>query len=289
MIGTTFLWVYWPSFVAAPAGPLDQASAIARAAIPAPRPFVTYASTMYRTLFFVAVNPQERAIIATVLSLSASCVSAFIMSLVLRGGKFSMVDVQNATLAGGVAIGTAANLHVLSPVEAIIIGCLGGILSVVGYTKIQPKLESVLGIHDTCGVNNLHGMPAILAALASALILGYTAISDFASPAEAVASMPSRLSFNGTGYHEDRSAGEQVNHPTAHRPTLTLSHVTYPTTSALTHCLGPTQDHPIPTTSTHPITPHLTHSAPHHAARPQLHPTSHRLPHPGPLRLAPHR
>ena len=43
---------------------------------------------------------QERAIIATTLSLAASCVCAFIVSLALRGGKFSMVDVQNATLAG---------------------------------------------------------------------------------------------------------------------------------------------------------------------------------------------
>jgi hypothetical protein len=132
--------VYWPSFVASPAGPHDQ----------------------------------ERAVIATTLSLTGSCVSAFVASLWLRGGKFSMVDVQNATLAGGVAIGSAANLAVMSPAEALAIGVLGGILSVTGYAKIQPKLEHYLGIHDTCGVNNLHGMPAILAGVSSAIIIAYS-------------------------------------------------------------------------------------------------------------------
>ena len=140
MVGTTFLWVYWPSFVASPAGPLDQ----------------------------------ERAIVATSLSLAASCVAAFVLSMWLRGGRFSMVDVQNATLAGGVAIGTAANLHVCTPATAVVIGTLGGALSVIGYTKVQPFLEAKLSLHDTCGVNNLHGMPAILAAIASAIIVSYT-------------------------------------------------------------------------------------------------------------------
>ena len=92
MIGTLFLWVYWPSFVASPAGEHDQ----------------------------------ERAIVATTLSLAGSCLAAFMTSLILRLGKFSMVDVQNATLAGGVAIGSAANLTVLSPAESLVIGVLGG-------------------------------------------------------------------------------------------------------------------------------------------------------------------
>jgi len=127
-----------------------------------------------------------------------------------------MVDVQNATLAGGVAIGTAANLHVLSPAEAVIIGCLGGALSVVGYTKIQPKLETLMGVHDTCGVNNLHGMPAILAAVASAVILAYTKVSDFEMPEHAYAVYGKRFSshINATSgitsWKEDRTPGVQA-------------------------------------------------------------------------------
>jgi len=144
MIGTVFLWIYWPSFVASPAGPRDQ----------------------------------QRAIIATTLSLTGSCVSAFVSSLWLRKGRFSMVDVQNATLAGGVAIGSAANLAVLSPAEALIIGVIGGILSVMGYAHIQPSLEKLLGLHDTCGVHNLHGMPAVFAGLASAVVIGYSGSAD---------------------------------------------------------------------------------------------------------------
>merc|ERR1711997_1318593 len=144
MIGTIFLFVFWPSFVAAPAGEYDQ----------------------------------ERAIIATLLSLVGSAVTSFVMSQFMRGGEFCMVDVQNATLAGGVAIGTAANLAVLSPAEALTIGVASGILSVLGYTVIQPNLQKYIGLHDTCGVNNLHGMPGILAAIVSAIACAASSGTD---------------------------------------------------------------------------------------------------------------
>jgi len=134
MIGTIFLFVFWPSFVSAPAGAADQ----------------------------------ELALIETLLALVGSCVTAFLASNLLRG-EFCMVDVQNATLAGGVAIGSAANLLPNSPGLALGVGIAAGLLSVTGYTKIQPKLQNSIGLHDTCGVNNLHGMPGILAAIVSAI------------------------------------------------------------------------------------------------------------------------
>lgn len=69
LIGTLFLWVYWPSFVG---GPL-----IADAAT------------------------QQRAVVNTVLALSASTMMAFAVSMFFSTThKFRPVDIQNATLAG---------------------------------------------------------------------------------------------------------------------------------------------------------------------------------------------
>jgi len=58
-------------------------------------------------------NAQERALVNTVFSLSGSCISSFIVSSILRPhNKFSMVDIQNATLAGGVAVGSTADMMI---------------------------------------------------------------------------------------------------------------------------------------------------------------------------------
>ena len=46
------------------------------------------------------------------------------------------------------------------------IGFIGGVVSSVGFNKIGPNL----GIHDTCGVHNLHGIPGVLGGLAASLM-----------------------------------------------------------------------------------------------------------------------
>lgn len=132
MIGTLFLWIYWPSFTGSPAGAYSQ----------------------------------ERVIVNTLLALCGSALTGFCFSAWLRGeNKFDMVDIQNATLAGGVAIGTGCDMYV-TPGGALTIGAVAGAWSVFGYTKIQGFLEEHLGVYDTCGVNNLHGMPGIIAGIA---------------------------------------------------------------------------------------------------------------------------
>jgi ammonium transporter Rh len=133
MVGTIFLWVFWPSFVSV----------------------------------LASGNAQNRAVVHTLLSLCASCLSACVVSSALRPGhKFDMVDVQNATLAGGVTIGAVADAY-LGGGGALLVGAAAGALSTVGYVHIQPMLEEKVGLYDTCGVNNLHGMPGILGGLAS--------------------------------------------------------------------------------------------------------------------------
>jgi len=145
MIGTIFLWMFWPSFNGA----------------------------------MTSDGRQMRATVNTVLSLCGSCVAAFIWSHVLRREKkFDMVDIQNATLAGGVAMGTCADL-LIGPGPAVLIGIISGIISVVGYVYVQPFLETKMGLQDTCGVNNLHGMPSLLGAVAGVIAIATAKKGDY--------------------------------------------------------------------------------------------------------------
>ena len=50
----------------------------------------------------------------------------------------SMEHLQNATLAGGVAVGACADL-MLTPGGAVVVGALAGILSTCGFKYIQVR------------------------------------------------------------------------------------------------------------------------------------------------------
>ena len=74
-----------------------------------------------------------RAYINTYISLLAATVCTFIASAIFGGGRrFQAVDVQNATLAGGVIVGATADL-MLQPYGAFAAGCVGGLVSTFGY------------------------------------------------------------------------------------------------------------------------------------------------------------
>lgn len=85
----------------------------------------------------------------------------------------------NATLAGGVAIGTGSDL-IVAPWGAMMIGFAGGIFSALGFKMIGPWLSEKFGLHDTCGVNSLHGMPGIIGALVS--VIAFPMIGDKGFP-----------------------------------------------------------------------------------------------------------
>ncbi len=133
MVGTILLWANWPSFNAAlaPEGPT-----------------------------------QHRIMLNTAVSLLASAAVAFGFSRVMRGRRrFDMEDVQNATLAGGVAVACVCDFPI-GFWGASLVGAAAAIVSVTGYSTVAAKLRA-LGVHDTAGIHNLHAMPGMLAGVTS--------------------------------------------------------------------------------------------------------------------------
>nr|XP_018900004.1 PREDICTED: ammonium transporter Rh type A isoform X1 [Bemisia tabaci] len=162
MIGTVFLWMFWPSFNAV----LSDG------------------------------DEQYRIVINTYLALTASCIVCFCASsIVSPRNKFTMVHIQNATLAGGVAIGAASNMMTL-PWGALAIGGLGGFLSVISYQYLQPMLLQNYDLHDTCGVHNLHGLPGVFGGCASALLASLASVDDYSSSLYLI--FPARAPFEDT-------------------------------------------------------------------------------------------
>jgi ammonium transporter Rh len=134
MLGSMILWVFWPSFCAALVAPEN---------VP-----------------FTAVN--------VVIALCGSTLATYLATVALRR-KISISDIANASLAGGVAIGAtcaAANHQI-----AFLIGILAGVLSTLGFAVIQPRIEKVFRMIDTCGVTNLHGWPGLLGGLIALFVI----------------------------------------------------------------------------------------------------------------------
>lgn len=133
MIGTLFLWMFWPSFNGALAGDFQQ----------------------------------QRVIVNTVMAISGSCITACAVSRIFKQ-KLDMEVVLNATLAGGVSVGSASDL-VVTGGTAMAIGGLAGIVSAIGFLKLSKFLLNKIQLHDTCGVHNLHGLPGVLGAVIGAI------------------------------------------------------------------------------------------------------------------------
>uniref|UniRef100_A0A3Q1JAT2 Ammonium transporter AmtB-like domain-containing protein n=1 Tax=Anabas testudineus TaxID=64144 RepID=A0A3Q1JAT2_ANATE len=102
------------------------------------------------------------------LDLKKRCTQRYLLLIKYRSVPVPQVHIQNATLAGGVAVGTAAEF-MLMPYGSLIVGFCCGVISTLGYVYVTPFLEKHLKIHDTCGVHNLHGMPAIVGGIVGAV------------------------------------------------------------------------------------------------------------------------
>jgi len=141
LLGTTFLFVFFPSFNCA-----------------------------------LAPNgTQHRAAINTILGLVTSCIFSFIVSRTFRRKHFDMRDIQNASLAGGIALGSAHSI-IIVPAAALLCGAVASTLCVIGNVWISPYAErkSKGRLSDARGVFNLHGFAGIVAGIASIVATAIT-------------------------------------------------------------------------------------------------------------------
>ncbi len=142
LLGSMILWLFWPSFTSAVVAP--------------------------ERVVLTAIN--------TVFALCGATFATYVFTKIIRG-KIQIEDIANAALAGGVAIGSACDMT--TPGYALLIGIAAGALSVIGYSIIAPKLEQLIKGTDTCGINNLHGMPGILGGLTAMFITGKPGVQLF--------------------------------------------------------------------------------------------------------------
>ena len=97
----------------------------------------------------------------------------FATSGAFNDGKWTMNDVLNATLAGGVTIGASADM-VLSPGTALLIGFLAGLFSVFGFNKVTSWLNTKCNVFDSFGVNALHAFPGLIGGIIAAFMSLYS-------------------------------------------------------------------------------------------------------------------
>lgn len=86
----------------------------------------------------------------TTFSICASVLSSTYVSRLLTG-KIDIEVLINSSLAGGVMMGAAADL-ITVPGFAMMCGGIAGIISALGFLKMNSWCQTKLKLHDTCGV-----------------------------------------------------------------------------------------------------------------------------------------
>ncbi|NXI14069.1 RHD protein, partial [Irena cyanogastra] len=134
VLGTVFVWVFWPSFNS------------------------------------ILGYSKQNAVLNTYLALAVSAVAAFMSSaLTSKDGKFRMAHIRSAVLAGGVAVSyTADRIH--HPWIAMILGLLGSVITILGSHCLQRCFNPAMKLQDTAGIHFTFGLPAVLGAVAAAVL-----------------------------------------------------------------------------------------------------------------------
>ena len=137
LMGTLFLWVFWPFF----------------------------------NFGIFAANSYERTTIITntYCSLTGSAVGAFIVTA-MHGKGILIEDLQHATLVGGVAIAASCGV-VYIPAISLTIGFLGGIISTNLIHYLNRKVEKSFKLVDPHCVHSTHGIPGFVGVVVSGIII----------------------------------------------------------------------------------------------------------------------
>jgi Ammonium Transporter Family len=117
MVGTIFLWIMWPSFNGILATPSGRVRAITNT-------FLSLCASVIAT-FVVSLLTTKRHVLCCHFALKRALAFTHLCLLCF---SLDMVHVQNSTLSGGVAMGAAASMYV-EPGGAIGIGAFAGVVS----------------------------------------------------------------------------------------------------------------------------------------------------------------
>jgi len=134
LIGTLFLWCFFPSF--------------------------NSADTNNVWSFNIAV-------VNTYFCLIGSLIGSYLTSKILYKGKFHVEHILNATLVGGIIMGSGADI-LRDSFVAYIVGGVFGIFATWSYTSVSKILMKV-GLNDVSGVFHTFGIPGIIGGLLSSI------------------------------------------------------------------------------------------------------------------------
>ena len=138
-----------------------------------------FIGTLFLVLYFPSFNyavtaqnefEQNLIVVNTVMSLAGSVLGTFIVSSLGFGRGLEMENILNATIAGGIIVG-APSSFIYRPGLALFIGVMGGVVSTLCFHNLSPKLLDCIGLYDTCGIHNLHGIPGLLGGIWSAIVV----------------------------------------------------------------------------------------------------------------------
>jgi ammonium transporter Rh len=144
-IGGLFLWLYFPSFNTANIQCKKEDTSIIEIM-------------------------RYRGIVNTYLSMVGSTVGAFVVSPLVSNGKIKIEHLINGSYVGGIIIGGCCTIC-SSAWGAILIGFIGGCISVLGLWKLK-KLLKARRLEDTFGILYTFGIPGILGGILNSIFMG---------------------------------------------------------------------------------------------------------------------